>query len=103
MGLGQFRDGGRYDHRCSCDQSRAISHQSSGSARHGDRGSRKVRASGAREEPNSGAKIAGYVYSGENYPVLETSSDGTSVKIGGRAGTDNLNGGWVAAEFMVIN
>ena len=56
-----------------------------------------------REEPNSDAKIAGYVYSGENYPVLETSSDGTWVKIGGRAGTDNLNGGWVAAEFMVIN
>jgi len=56
-----------------------------------------------REEPNGNAKIAGYVYNGEIFPVLETSSDGAWVKIGGRTGTDNLNGGWVAAEFLEVN
>jgi hypothetical protein len=24
-------------------------------------------------------------------------------QIGGRTGTDNLNGGWVATEFLVLN
>lgn len=56
-----------------------------------------------RADPNGNAPIAGYVYNGEIYPVVETSSDGAWVKIGGRSGTDNLNGGWVAAEFLVIN
>lgn len=56
-----------------------------------------------RTEPNSNAEIAGYVYTGETYPVLETSSDGAWIKIGGRTGTDNLNGGWVSTEFMVVN
>ena len=56
-----------------------------------------------REQPNSSAAIAGYIYNGETYPVLETSSDGAWFRIGGRTGTDNLNGGWVSAEFLVIN
>jgi N-acetylmuramoyl-L-alanine amidase len=56
-----------------------------------------------REQPSTDAKIVGYVYNGETYPVVEQSSDGTWVKIGGRNGTDNLNGGWVAAEFLVID
>ncbi len=55
-----------------------------------------------RAEPNTDAKIAGYVFNGESYPVQETTPDGKWVKIGGRAGTDNPDGGWVAAEFLVV-
>lgn len=57
-----------------------------------------------RSEPTADAEIVGYVYNGESYQVLETSADGLWVKIAGdnAANTDNPNGGWVAAEFLVI-
>ena len=55
-----------------------------------------------RAEPTTDAEIVGYVYNGESYPVVETSGDGTWVKIGGKADTDNPDGGWVSAEFLVI-
>ena len=57
-----------------------------------------------RAEPNDDAEIVGYVYNGETYQVLERSVDGLWVKISGStdAVSDNPNGGWVAAEFLVI-
>ncbi len=57
-----------------------------------------------RGEPTTEAEIVGYVYNGETYPVIETSVDGAWVLIGPSSDsvTDNPDGGWVAAEFVVI-
>jgi uncharacterized protein YgiM (DUF1202 family) len=57
-----------------------------------------------RSEPAADAEIVGYVYDGETYPVLEVSADGAWVRIGGSTETvsDNPDGGWVAAEFVVM-
>ena len=56
-----------------------------------------------RSEPSANGEIVGYVYNGEVYPVLDTTADGQWTQIGGRVGTDNVNGGWVASEFLVKN
>jgi uncharacterized protein YgiM (DUF1202 family) len=56
-----------------------------------------------RAEPSANAEIVGYVYDGEIYAVVETSADGQWTQLGGRPGTDNVNGGWVASEFLVLN
>jgi uncharacterized protein YgiM (DUF1202 family) len=56
-----------------------------------------------RAEPSADAEIAGYVYEGEVYEVTGKTDDGLWTQIGGRSGTDNLNGGWVATEFLVLN
>ncbi|MBW7883726.1 MAG: SH3 domain-containing protein [Caldilineaceae bacterium] len=55
-----------------------------------------------RAVPSTDAEIVGYVYRGETFPVEEVSADGTWVKIGGDAATENPDGGWVAAEFVII-
>jgi uncharacterized protein YgiM (DUF1202 family) len=57
-----------------------------------------------RSEPNTDAEIAGYVYNGEEYELLGQSDDGLWVQIAGStaAETDNPDGGWVAAEFVII-
>lgn len=55
-----------------------------------------------RTAPAADAAIAGYIYGGENYPVVETSPDGAWVRIAGRSGTDNLDGGWVSTEFLLL-
>ena len=39
---------------------------------------------------------------GEIVPVEEVSADGLWVKLGGVADTENPNGGWVSAEFVVV-
>jgi uncharacterized protein YgiM (DUF1202 family) len=56
-----------------------------------------------RSEPTADSEIVGYVYNGETYPVIEVSADGAWVHIGGSTGavSDNPDGGWVAAEFVV--
>lgn len=56
-----------------------------------------------RAEPAPDAEIVGYVYEGEVYEVTGTTDDGLWTQIGGRVGTDNLDGGWVATEFLVVN
>ena len=55
-----------------------------------------------RAEPTTDAEIVGYAYPGEVFPVEEVSEDGVWVRIGGAADTENLDGGWVAAEFLLI-
>ncbi|MEZ4862334.1 MAG: SH3 domain-containing protein [Caldilineaceae bacterium] len=60
-----------------------------------------------RSGPSTDSPIVGYAYDGESYAVLETSEDGVWVKIPAAAGensnnTDNTEGGWVAAEFLII-
>jgi uncharacterized protein YgiM (DUF1202 family) len=55
-----------------------------------------------RATPNTTGDIVGYAYDGERFAVLETSASGAWVRIGGRIDTDNPDGGWVAAEFVVI-
>ena len=57
-----------------------------------------------RAEANTESEIAGYIYDGETYMVVEVSEDGTWVKIAGDTAevTDNPDGGWVAAEFLVL-
>ena len=55
-----------------------------------------------RADASTTAEIVGYAYDGERFPVIEISADGGWVRIGGRGDTDNPNGGWVAAEFVVI-
>ncbi|MEZ4580243.1 MAG: SH3 domain-containing protein [Caldilineaceae bacterium] len=54
-------------------------------------------------EPTTDSDIVGYVYAGEVYEVLGTSDDGV-VQIAGstEAVSDNPDGGWVAAEFLVV-
>jgi uncharacterized protein YgiM (DUF1202 family) len=56
-----------------------------------------------RAEPAADAEIVGYVYNGEVFAVTGTSDDGLWTQIGGRTGTDNLDGGWVSTEFLVLN
>lgn len=57
-----------------------------------------------RSEPSAESEIVGYVYDGETYAVEGVSSDGAWVLIAGAtdAITDNPDGGWVAAEFVVV-
>ncbi len=57
-----------------------------------------------RAEPSTEAEIAGYVYNGEEYEFVSQSDDGVWVQIGGATAedTDNPDGGWVAAEFVII-
>lgn len=55
-----------------------------------------------RATPGTTGDIVGYAYDGERFPVLESSADGVWVRIGGRIDTDNPDGGWVAAEFVII-
>ena len=40
---------------------------------------------------------------GKSIDVKGKSDDGLWTEIGGRTGTDNLNGGWVATEYLVLN
>ena len=65
-----------------------------------------VTAEGARlrvrAEPSTDAEIVGWVQPGEIVPVEEVSADGLWVKVGGVADTENPNGGWVSAEFVVV-
>ena len=57
-----------------------------------------------RGGPSTGNPIIGYVYDGETYEILESSDDGSWVRIPGAIGnnTDNRDGGWVAAQYLVI-
>ena len=57
-----------------------------------------------RAEATTDSDIVGYVYAGEVYEVLGTSDDGVWVQIAGstEAVSDNPDGGWVAAEFLVV-
>ena len=57
-----------------------------------------------RAEASADSAIAGYVYDGETYQVLETNADGQWVKISGSQDSvsDNPNGGWVKSEFLTI-
>jgi uncharacterized protein YgiM (DUF1202 family) len=57
-----------------------------------------------RSGPTTDTPIVGYIYDGETYEILETSEDGTWVRIPAATGsnTDNTAGGWVAAEFLVV-
>jgi uncharacterized protein YgiM (DUF1202 family) len=55
-----------------------------------------------RAEPSVDAEIVGYVHNGEIYPVVGLNDDETWVQIEGAADSDNPDGGWVAAEFVVI-
>jgi uncharacterized protein YgiM (DUF1202 family) len=57
-----------------------------------------------RSGPNTENPIVGYAYDGESYEILETSEDGAWVRIPAATGsnTDNAEGGWVAAEFLLI-
>jgi uncharacterized protein YgiM (DUF1202 family) len=58
-----------------------------------------------RSEPTTDSPIVGYAYDGETYQVVATSGDGLWVQIPPATGnnTDNPDGGWVAAEFLIIN
>ena len=56
-----------------------------------------------RAKPSANSDIVGYVYNGEVFEVKGKSDDGTWTEIGGRTGTDNLNGGWVSTEYLVFN
>lgn len=57
-----------------------------------------------RSEPTTDSPIVGYAYDGETYQVIATSGDGLWVQIPPATGdnTDNPDGGWVAAEFLII-
>jgi uncharacterized protein YgiM (DUF1202 family) len=65
-----------------------------------------VTAEGARlrvrAEASTDAAIVGWVQPGETVPVVELSTDGLWVKIGPMPGTQNPDGGWVSAEFLVL-
>jgi uncharacterized protein YgiM (DUF1202 family) len=65
-----------------------------------------VTAEGARlrvrAEASTDAAIVGWVQPGETVPVVEVSADGLWVKIGPMPGTQNPNGGWVSAEFLLL-
>ena len=56
-----------------------------------------------RAKPSAKSDIVGYVYNGEVYEVKGKTDDGTWTEISGRTGTDNINGGWVATEYLVLN
>lgn len=58
-----------------------------------------------RSTPSANAEIVGYVYNNEVYQLLEVSPDGLWVRIAGStdgSNPDNPQGGWVAAEFIVV-
>lgn len=55
-----------------------------------------------RAEPSTDAEIVGWLQPGETVPVEEVSGDGLWVKVSGIADTENLSGGWVLAEFVVL-
>lgn len=57
-----------------------------------------------RSEPSAEAPIVGYAYDGEVYEVIATSGDGGWIQIPPATGdnTDNPDGGWVAAEFLIV-
>lgn len=57
-----------------------------------------------RSEPTTDAPIVGYAYDGESYQVIATSGDGLWIQIPPATGdnTDNPDGGWVAAEFLIV-
>ena len=57
-----------------------------------------------RGQPSADAPIVGYAYPGETFQVLGKSEDGKWIQIAGStAGKgENPNGGWVAAEFLVL-
>ena len=55
-----------------------------------------------RAEANTDAAIVGWVQPGETVPVVEVSADGLWVKIGPMPDTQNPDGGWVSAEFLVL-
>lgn len=57
-----------------------------------------------RSGPDAASEIVGYVYEGEQYPVMERSSDGLWVRIPASNGEnpDNSSGGWVAAEYLAF-
>lgn len=57
-----------------------------------------------RSEPSAEAPIVGYAYDGEIYEVIATSGDGSWIQIPPATGdnTDNPDGGWVAAEFLIV-
>ena len=65
-----------------------------------------VTAEGARlrvrAEASIDAPIVGWVQPGETVPVVEVSADGLWVKIGPMPGTQNPDGGWVSAEFLLL-
>mgnify|MGYP005841125557 CR=1 FL=1 len=65
-----------------------------------------VTAEGARlrvrAEASIDAPIVGWVQPGEIVPVIEVSADGLWVKIGPMLDTQNPDGGWVSAEFLVL-
>lgn len=65
-----------------------------------------VTAEGARlrvrAEASTDAAIVGWVQPGETVPVVELSADGLWVKIGPMPGTQNPDGGWVSAEFLML-
>ncbi len=57
-----------------------------------------------RAEADADSEIVGYVYAGETYEVLGRTDDGLWLQIAGSSegAGDNPNGGWVAAEFMLV-
>ena len=55
-----------------------------------------------RAEPSTEAEIVGYAFTGQSFPVEEVSADGLWVKIAGVEGSENPNGGWVTADFVVV-
>lgn len=56
-----------------------------------------------RAKPSANSDIVGYVYNGEVFEVKGKTDDGLWTEIGGRTGTDNLNGGWVSTEYLIFN
>lgn len=55
-----------------------------------------------RAEPSTESAIVGWLQPGEIIAVEEVSGDGLWVRVPGVPGTQNLTGGWVLAEFLVI-
>jgi uncharacterized protein YgiM (DUF1202 family) len=55
-----------------------------------------------RAEPTTDSDIVGWLQPGEIIAVEEISEDGLWVRVPGVPGTENLTGGWVLAEFLVI-
>jgi uncharacterized protein YgiM (DUF1202 family) len=55
-----------------------------------------------RAEPTTESEIVGWLQPGEIIAIEEISEDGLWVRVPGVPGTENLTGGWVLAEFLVI-
>lgn len=55
-----------------------------------------------RAEPSTESAIVGWLQPGETVPVEEVSADGLWVRVSGIPDTENLSGGWVLAEFVVL-